>query len=405
MDDKSRVLVVDDEIGICEAVKRALESNGIPVDIALDGPAGLQAIKEQEYDLVLLDIKMPQISGLDLIKMIHEIDPDIICIMITGYATIEMAITAIKEGAYDFLTKPFSMDVLLLAVNQGLERRSLSLEAKRIAQVELEAKYLIEEKARLEKLDQAKKQFIRLVTHELKSPVSAIENYLKLILQGYVDPADEKKILEQCIIRTREERKLIDDLLALGQLEVLESAPVVPVHLEKILEDVIEECQEDLSYKDLHLTLNVDPGIPEINAAPEQIKMVWRNLINNAMKYTPDGGKISIGLQSRDQVINGWITDTGIGIPNEDQDKIFREFFRAQNAKSASIAGTGLGLVVVKKIVEGLGGKISFESELEVGTTFRFEIPAEQGSPIPLLGSDRGRIASPVVNRSFHPRH
>jgi len=147
---------------------------------------------------------MPQISGLDLIKMIHEIDPDIICIMITGYATVEMAITAIKEGAYDFLTKPFSMEVLLLAVNQGLERRSLSLEARRIAQVELQAKKLAEDKLRLEKLDQAKRQFLSLVTHELKSPVSAVENYLKLILQGYVDPEKEKQILEQCIIRTQE---------------------------------------------------------------------------------------------------------------------------------------------------------------------------------------------------------
>jgi two-component system, sensor histidine kinase and response regulator len=375
MEHKSRVLVVDDEIGICEAVKRALESNGIPVDIALDGPAGLQAIKEQEYDLVLLDIKMPQISGLDLIKMIHKIDPDIICIMITGFATIEMAITAIKEGAYDFLTKPFSMDVLLLAVNQGLERRSLSLEAKRIAQVELEAKKLAEDKLRLEKLDQAKRQFLSLVTHELKSPVSAVENYLKLILQGYVDPENETQILEQCIIRTQEERKLIDDLMVLGQLEVIESPQVTSIHLGKILEDVLEESRGELIRNNLHLTLKIGSDIPEIEAVPEQIKVVWRNLINNAVKYTPEKGEILIGIQLEDSNLIGWIQDTGIGISDEDQKKLFSEFFRAANAKEAAIPGTGLGLVIVKRIVESLGGKICVASRLGEGSTFQFTIP------------------------------
>ena len=379
MEDECRVLVVDDEIGICEAVKRALESNGILVDIALDGPAGLQAIKEQEYDLVLLDIKMPQISGLDLIKMIHEIDPDIICIMITGYATVEMAITAIKEGAYDFLTKPFSMEVLLLAVNQGLERRSLSLEARRIAQVELQAKKLAEDKLRLEKLDQAKRQFLSLVTHELKSPVSAVENYLKLILQGYVDPEKEKQILEQCIIRTQEERKLIDDLLALGQLEVIESPQVFPVHLGKIMEDVLEESREELNRKNLHLTLNIASEIPEIEAVPEQIKVVWRNLINNAVKYTLDQGEISVGIRLQDNKLIGWVQDSGIGISDEDQKHIFTEFFRAENAKEASIPGTGLGLVLVKRIIESLGGTISLESRLGEGSTFQFTIPLDNG--------------------------
>ncbi|MCK4489004.1 MAG: sigma-54-dependent Fis family transcriptional regulator, partial [Anaerolineales bacterium] len=131
MSKKSRILVIDDEIGICEGVQRALESEGFQVAIALDGKSGLALVKENGFDLILLDVKMPEISGLDLIGMIHQIDPEIICIIITGYATVEMAVSAIKQGAYDFLTKPFSVDILLLAVNQGLERRMLSLEAKR----------------------------------------------------------------------------------------------------------------------------------------------------------------------------------------------------------------------------------------------------------------------------------
>jgi len=376
MSEKSLILVIDDEIGICEGIQRALEPEGFQVSIALEGKSGLALVRENDFDLVLLDVKMPEISGLDLIGMIHQIDPEIICIIITGYATVEMAVSAIKQGAYDFLTKPFSVDILLLAVNQGLERRMLSLEAKRAARVKAEMQKLAEEKIRLEELDRAKKQFIRLVTHELQSPVAAVENYLKLILEGYVPTEDQKGILEKCIVRTREERKLIADLLELGHLEMIESFQVSRINPGEILEQVIEELREVIDQKDLGLLVEVDKNIPEITASPEQIKSVWSNLLSNAVKFTPDWGEIAIGLQYKNGTLMGRVQDTGIGIPLEDQEKLFTEFFRAENAKQAGVPGTGLGLVVVKRIIEGLGGKITVKSKPGFGATFQFKIPA-----------------------------
>ncbi len=376
MSEKSRILVIDDEIGICEGIQRALESEGFQVAIALEGKSGLALVRENGFDLVLLDVKMPEISGLDLIGMIHQIDPEIICIIITGYATVEMAVSAIKQGAYDFLTKPFSVDILLLAVNQGLERRMLSLEANLAAQVKAEMQKLAEEKVRLEELDRAKKQFIRLVTHELQSPVAAVENYLKLILEGYVPAEDQKGILEKCIVRTREERKLIADLLELGHLEMIESFQVSRINPGEILEQVIEELREEIDQKGLGLLVEVDKNIPEITASPEQIKSVWSNLLSNAVKFTPAQGEITIGLQYKDGSLMGRVQDTGIGIPPEDQEKLFTEFFRAENAKQAGVPGTGLGLVIVKRIIEGLRGKITVKSKPGSGTTFQFKIPA-----------------------------
>lgn len=376
MSEKSLILVIDDEIGICEGIQRALEPEGFQVSIALEGKSGLALVRENDFDLVLLDVKMPEISGLDLIGMIHQIDPEIICIIITGYATVEMAVSAIKQGAYDFLTKPFSVDILLLAVNQGLERRMLSLEAKRAARVKAEMQKLAEEKIRLEELDRAKKQFIRLVTHELQSPVAAVENYLKLILEGYVPTEDQKGILEKCIVRTREERKLIADLLELGHLEMIESFQVSRINPGEILEQVIEELREVIDQKDLGLLVEVDKNIPEITASPEQIKSVWSNLLSNAVKFTPNRGEIAIGLQYKNGTLMGRVQDTGIGIPLEDQEKLFTEFFRAENAKQAGVPGTGLGLVVVKRIIEGLGGKITVKSKPGFGATFQFKIPA-----------------------------
>ena len=130
------------------------------------------------------------------------------------------------------------------------------------------------------------------------------------------------------------------------------------------------------------LALDIGDDIPEIQAVPELAKSIWCNLVSNALKYTPEDGEISIGLQTRDNALIGWIQDSGIGISAEDQKKIFCEFFRGENAKKKSIAGTGLGLVLVKKIVEGLGGEISFESELGAGSTFQFMIPIGDRSQI-----------------------
>lgn len=375
MKDNARILVIDDEPGICEGIRRALQPEGFQVEIALDGRFGLSRVQEQGFDLALIDVKMPEISGLDLIPMIHEIDPEMICIIITGYATVEMAVAAIKEGAYDFLTKPFSVDTLLLAVNQGLERRMLSREAKKAARAEREAQKLVEEKARLEELDQAKKQFIRLVTHELQAPIAAVENYLQLIQEGYVPPEKQREVICKCITRAEEERVLINDLLELGRLESDVNHVDELANVPGILLEVLEDCRETIKEKNLNLVKKVNGNIPQIQADPGQIKSLWCNLVSNAVKYTQPGGDIEISLKTQESWLMGMVRDTGIGIPEEDQDRLFSEFFRARNAKKAGIPGTGLGLVIVKRIVERLGGEVSLESQPGEGTLVCFRIP------------------------------
>jgi signal transduction histidine kinase len=375
MTENRKILVIDDEISICNGIRRALTPRGLQVETAFDGEKGLQMVREDGYDLILIDVMMPGTNGIDLIKSIHIMDPEVICIIITGYATVELAVQSIKQGAYDFLSKPFSVDELLLVVNQGLERRQLSQEAKRTQAAEAEAHRLAEEKSRLEELDQAKRQFIRLVTHELQAPVSAVENYLKLILDGYIPLDEQPEILKKCIARTLEERNLIADLLELGHLEVIESFPTVPVQLDETLHSVVENYQEQITQRKIDLHLHIQKPIPPINAVPEQIKSLWSNLISNALKYTPENGSISISLQTEGESIVGEVNDTGIGISEKDQQDLFSEFFRAKNAKEQEIPGTGLGLAIVKRILEGLKGEISVESQINRGSTFRFSIP------------------------------
>ena len=132
MDHKANILVVDDELGIREGCKRALSEEGYTVDLGEDGNVGLQKVREKSYDLILVDLMMPGIGGLDLIKKIHEIDPEAIVVVITGYAAIETAVEATKRGAYDYLPKPFAPETLAVLVKRGLEKRELRLEAQRL---------------------------------------------------------------------------------------------------------------------------------------------------------------------------------------------------------------------------------------------------------------------------------
>jgi signal transduction histidine kinase len=186
---------------------------------------------------------MPGIGGLGIAR-IHQHDPEIVCIIITGYATVELAVSAIKQGAYDFLTKPFTTDDLLLVVNQGLERRRLILETKRLQTIEAEAQRLAEEKARLEELDRTKLAFIRLVTHELKAPISAISTYLDLILNDYIPPEGQREYLEKAQARAQEQIDLIADLLGVRKAKRAQDlAKTAPLQVETILGQVLEGCQ------------------------------------------------------------------------------------------------------------------------------------------------------------------
>ena len=371
-----RILVIDDETGIREGCKRALTTQAYSVETAENGEQGLQKVNSDNYDLVMIDIMMPGISGIDLISLIHQHDPETICIIITGYATVELAVRAIKQGAYDFLTKPFTTDELFLIVNQGLERRRLSLETNRLKAIEAEAQRLAAEKARLEELDRAKVAFIRLVTHELQAPISAITTYLDLILNEYIPPEQQREYLERSQDRAKEQIALISDLLEFGRLKEVKSTNKSDlIQVDDIVKIVISQFEPQASDKKIRILTDIPPGLAPVRMDPDQVKSIYSNLISNAIKYTPPGGEIQILLKQEDSKVLSQVKDTGIGIPDEAKEHIFSEFYRAKNAKASGISGTGLGLAIVKQIIEKAGGEIWFESEIGKGSDFKFVLP------------------------------
>jgi two-component system sensor histidine kinase/response regulator len=374
-DSDKRLLVIDDEVGLREGCRRALARYGYQVDLAATGQEGLDMFREGNHGLILLDVMMPDISGVELLHIIRNEDPDAICIIITGYATVELAVEAMKLGAYDFIAKPFSDDNLLLAVEKGLERRQLALEARRLRQMEEEARRLSQEKAMLEELDRVKSAFMRKVAHELRAPLAAIESFMNSILAGYGSPEVQRDMQARAARRAGELLELINDLLNLSRLKDVKMASRrQEVCLKSVLDDVLTLHAPEAEKKGIALLVECR-DCPAIVADLSHTKQLWTNLISNAIKYTPEGGRITVGLFPEGDSIVGDIQDTGIGIAPEDMPRLFEEFFRTEQAKLFAQHGTGLGLSIVKQIVEEYGGEIQVESQVGTGTRFRFRLP------------------------------
>jgi two-component system sensor histidine kinase/response regulator len=370
-----QILVIDDERGLREGCRRALARYGYPVDVAATGEEGLAKVREGNFGLVLIDVMMPDISGIELLATIHQQDPDIICIIITGYATVELAVQAMKLGAYDFIAKPFSDDNLVLAVQKALEKRRLEQKARQLQRLEEEAERLGREKELLEELDRVKSAFMRKVAHELRAPIAAIESFMHSILQGYGSLETQRIMQERAALRANELLQLVDDLLNLSRIkDVKIESRRQPVSLGQVLDEVLNLHGPEAEGKKIVLEMDCTT-CPPIVADPAHVKQLWTNLISNAIKYTPQGGKVTVRLSPDKGGITGEVRDTGIGISEQNLPRLFEEFYRTDQAKAFAQHGTGLGLSIVKQIMQEYGGEIYVKSELGRGTQFTFWLP------------------------------
>jgi len=365
MTGKGKILVLDDEAGIRRACRRALEPQGYDIETVGTIEEFSRRLDEESFDLVLLDIMLPDGRGIDLLPLLNEEDEDLVCIVITGYATVELAVNAIKQGAYDFISKPFTSEQLLMTVEQGLEKRHLSLETKRLKNIEREAEGLLRTKQDMERLDEMKSTFMLTVAHELRAPVSSALSLLRSLLHGLSGEIRLEMLFD-----------LINDLIELSAsktpalVESHESIAVQPV-----LEKMIKHFSVEAESKSLTLSLRAPADTAYVQATITGLEKIFSNLIHNAIKYTPANGRVEIALEDSDGWLKITIADNGIGIPEDDIPRLWNEFFRAQNARASGISGTGLGLSIVKQYVEEFAGTVEVESVENEGSTFTVELP------------------------------
>ncbi|MFW6061513.1 MAG: sensor histidine kinase [Planctomycetota bacterium] len=384
------ILVVDDEPGMRLGVVRALRDYTVHLpdidcevsfttDQAETGEAAIEKIQTSPPDILLLDHKLPGMSGLDVLAELGEMDADVLTIMITAYASLETAITATKRGAYDFLAKPFTPQELKGTINKAAGRLILSRQAKRLADEKRQVRF----------------QFIRVLGHELKAPLAAIEGYLKIIRDRAAgeDPEAYDRMLDRSLVRLDGMRKLILDLLDLTRIESgQKQRELGEVDLRKIAEAAVETALPQAQEREITVELHDEGPVP-MTGDQGELEIVLNNLVSNAVKYNRDGGRVDVTLEADDGEVTVAVSDTGIGMSEEEQNKLFQEFTRIKNEKTRNILGSGLGLSIVRKIASLYGGRIEVDSEPDVGSTFTLHLqrhaqPANQ--PAETTGAAEG---------------
>lgn len=369
-----KILVVDDEPGMRLAAERTLkpytchlqeveEEVGFEVCSCGTGEEALERTASRPPDILILDHKLPGISGLEVLHRISGEHCDFLTVMITAYASLETAVTATKRGAFEFLAKPFTPDELKAAVYKTAKHLILQRRTRK----------LIREKQAL------RFQFTSVMAHELKAPLAAVEQYLH-ILQESLSPREfqaEARMIDRSLSRIQGMRKLIVDLLDLTRVESGQKArSLVDVDLLEIAQAAADLFQPEAERRGIGLRVQGKGPMP-MRADRWELEVLLSNLLSNAVKYNRDRGQVDVRIREDGQAVSLSVSDTGIGISAEDRRKLFGEFVRIKNRQTERVPGSGLGLSLCKKIVALYGGTIDLASTPGQGSTFTVSLPKE----------------------------
>ena len=367
-----KVLVVDDELGIRMGIQRILRNFSVSYPFmnedfefeAIEADTGEKAIEiidSQEVDIILLDNKLPGIEGIEVLDYIKKKNYNALVMMITSYASLELAIKATQRGAYNFVPKPFTPEELRAA----MENITKKLFLQRMTQ-----KMNIEGK-------QIRFQFLSVLSHELKSPINAIEGYLNIMKdkQAGTNIEDYNVMIDRSLERIKGMRNLILDMLDLTRIE---SGKKVR-NIQNI--DICEIAQVSIDTNEpmaIQKNIRIYKNFPEnayYQADASEIEIIFNNLISNAVKYNNDNGKVEISIIQFPKSLTIIVEDNGFGMSKEDSDRLFEDFVRIKNEMTKNITGSGLGLSITKKIINMYNGEIHVESEPGKGTKFTIELP------------------------------
>jgi two-component system sensor histidine kinase/response regulator len=366
-----KVLVVDDEPGMRSGVARVLNDYVVNLpemktEVAFtvveadNAETGLQIIESQKPDMAILDLNLPGMSGLDLLVRLAENKTDVLVIMMTAYASLETAVEATRNGAYDFLAKPFS----------PAELKNLVRKASARVLYKRQAKVLAEEKKKL------RFEFISILAHELKSPLAAIQGYLNIVHEKILgnDLAVYESMIDRSLIRLEGMKKLIFDLLDMTRIESEQrkrefTAVNICEHTKKAIET------SALAAKEHNITINFEgPENISMNGDVLEIDIILNNLVSNAVKYNKENGKVDVNISENENFVIIKVSDTGIGMKEDEMKKLFKDFVRIKNEQTRNIIGSGLGLSTLNKLVQIYGGKIDVQSEFGKGSVFTVEL-------------------------------
>ena len=400
MTDK-RVLVADDAEAIREMLGSFLAGLGYHTDLATDGQAAINLFNAHPYDVIICDLQMPRVDGLGLLAQIKAIDPDVPVIILTGHATLETAIDALRLGAYEYQFKPVEeMESFERLVERAYNQRRLLRENRQLLAQLQEANAQLEREVNkrtrelraandsLRSLDRLKNDFVSVVSHELRTPLAVVTLEAQMLASGMQFAPDKLREIHQALLVSARRLQIqMDDLLDFalieqGELELTFSA----CSINQIVRDVVDLYSARAAEKHLNMTLNLPPTVQlSVVADGPRLRSALMHLVDNAIKFTAERGTVTVSVHSMVVVpdtdipaIAVAVRDTGIGIPAETQQNLFTAFNQADMSTTRRFSGMGMGLALAKRIVEAHGGKITFKSDAEQGSLFAMWVPIRQ---------------------------
>ena len=408
IDDEARILVVDDEENLRITTAAILENDGYIVDVAASGDEAIFLLKNSDYDLVLTDLHMEGGDGLSVLTQIRRQSPLTISVVLTGFASVESAIAALQEGAYDYLVKPCDIDSMRHTIKRGVEHRRLMLAEQKaradLEQLNRELETRIEERtAELRRLNEeladanrAKDVFLATLSHELRTPLTPVVGWIKLLRNGTLDTSGVAQALDAIERNAWLQSRLIDDLLDTSRIATgkLHFEPQ-PTDLNGAVKAAVDTVLASAASRNIDLSVRLSSLPIIVRAEPVRLQQIIWNLISNAIKFTDPGGRVSVFTDVNGSDASVTVEDTGVGIDPEFLPHVFDRFRQADGSTSRVHGGLGLGLAIAHALTKLHGGLLSAESagkgtgakfilQLAVDTTARpiVETPTEKAHPL-----------------------
>jgi len=352
------IMIVDNEAIIRDLCRRALHEYRLLQ--ACDGVEALALFEKGGVDVILTDVMMPNMGGIELLRRVKEIEPNIVVIMMTGFADKEIILDALKADADDFITKPVNLLQLKTTVDKSLVKKALK-----------------EEVANLKSLDRFKTNFLSIVSHKFRTPITAISLFLQNLASGVCDPEDAsfRKNVHLLYEESRYLEQLVADLLNFSQvMDTGLGLMLEPCELDKIILKIFTESQEIAGKPGIKVSFEMDQ-LPPLMLDRAKIAFAIRQIIDNAYKFSTNEGKVVVSLKKANGAYKICIEDNGIGMAREELPKIFEKFYQVDSSRTGQIRGFGLGLYYAKEFVRLHDGNITVDSEPGIGTKFSIILP------------------------------
>ncbi len=405
----ARILIVDDDPSLLKALPEAvrLRLKNVAVDTCDSAAEALGKIGSTDYDAIVADIKMPGMDGLALLAEIRTLRPDTPTVLITGHGHDDLAVLALRGGAYDFVQKPIDRDYIVGSLTRAIEERERRrrVEEQQVflgQHAELLEKIVEERTRELREANRLKDQFMAMLSHELRSPLGAIRMWASLLRSGKLDAERTARAIEAIERSAITQGQLVEDLLDVSRITagklVLDARPI---DLAAVAEAAVDAVRTDAEAKQVRLEQVFELGEGRIQGDPARLQQVVWNLLANAVKFSPRGGRVLLRLARADGQAIISVRDEGEGIAAEFLPHIFEPFRQADGTSTRAYGGLGLGLAIVHDVVELHRGTIEVESKGKgQGATFTVKLPLV-GAP---SEAARGVARQPALPREeFRP--